>query len=178
MGGNSSEQHVRAAVAEAAVSSAELRRAMGHFATGVAIVTARDAECGPVGTTVSAITSLSLDPPLVLVCFDLTSTTLDAVRRHGAFAINVLGDRHGRLARRFAQRGGDKPWHEAVYRLGATGTPRLESALATLECRVDDRLAGGDHEIVLGRVLDIETAAPDLGPLLFYRGAFTSLSDA
>jgi len=150
---------------------------MGHFATGVAIVTARDQDGAPVGTTVNAITSLSLDPPLVLVCFDLTSATLDVVRRHGAFAINVLGHRQDRLARGFARRGGNKPWDEATYRLGATGTPCLESALATLECRVEDRLAGGDHEIILGRALDIKTAAAGLGPLLFYRGGFTSLAD-
>lgn len=157
------------------MSPIDLRRVMGHFATGVAVVTARDADGMPAGTTVNAITSVSLEPPLVLVCLDLASTTLRALKDHGAFAINVLGAEHRLLAHGFAKRGAPKPWHEAHHRPGATGTPRLEHALAALECRVEHRLTAGDHELVLGRVVAAEVGEVEAGPLLFYRGDYSSL---
>src|ERR1700761_2576919 len=84
--------------AGASVSPADLREAMGLFATGVTVVTSVGADGEPVGTTANAVTSLSLDPPLVLVCFDLKSTTLTAIRGHGAFAVNVLGHRQAELS--------------------------------------------------------------------------------
>lgn len=157
------------------MSPLDLRHVMGHFATGVAVVTARDAYGIPAGTTVNAITSVSLDPPLVLICLDLASATLRAVIDHGAFAINVLGAEHRHLAHGFAKRGAPKPWHAADHHLGATGTPRLEAALAALECRVEHRLTAGDHELVVGRVVAAEVGEVEAGPLLFYRGDYSSL---
>lgn len=158
------------------VSGDELRHAMSHFASGVAIVTARGADGELAGTTVNAITSVSLEPPLVLVCFDRASVTLRAVRSHGAFVINVLGTEHGHLARGFAQRGSVKPWSRTDHRPGITGSPRLEGALVTLECQVERRLDGGDHEIVIGRVLDAEAVEGQNPPLLFYRGQFVTVA--
>ena len=155
-----------AAVGARAVAADELRHAMSHFATGVAIVTARGENGEPAGTTVNAITSLSLEPPLILVCFDLASATLRAVRSHGAFVINVLGTAHRHLAHGFAQRSGAKPWSTTSHRPGLTGTPRLDGVLMALECRVEHHLRGGDHEIVVGRVLDVETAPHRSQPLL------------
>lgn len=157
------------------VDGAGLRRVMGHFATGVAVVTALDSDGLPVGTTVNAISSVSLEPPLVLVCLDLASVTLRAVGEHGAFAINVLGAEHRHLASGFARRGALKPWHAARHRPGPTGVPRLEGVLAGLECRVEHRLRVGDHEIVVGRVVAAEVGSEHGGPLLFYRGAYSSL---
>lgn len=162
-------------VVEPTVSAIDLRRVMGYFATGVAVVTARDADGLPAGTTVNAITSVSLEPPLVLVCFDLSSATLRAVKDRGAFGINVLGAEHRFLAHGFAKRGALKPWHAAHHRPGATGTPRLEHALAVLECRVEHRLTAGDHELLLGRVVAAEVGEVEAGPLLFYRGEYSSL---
>jgi flavin reductase (DIM6/NTAB) family NADH-FMN oxidoreductase RutF len=166
-----------AAAGEREVAADELRYAMSHFATGVAIVTARGENWEPAGTTVNAITSLSLEPPLVLVCFDLASATLRAVRSHGAFVINVLGTAQGHLARGFAQRGGVRPWSTTSHRPGFTGTPRLDGVLMALECRVEHHLQGGDHEIVVGRVLDVETAPHRSQPLLFYRGAYRTVAE-
>jgi len=124
---------------------------------------------------VNAITSASLEPPLVLVCFGLASATLRAVRESAAFAINVLGAEHGHLASGFARRGECKPWRLARHQLGQTGTPRLEGVLAGLECRVEQRLPLGDHELVVGRVVAAEVGREAAEPLVFYRGAYSSL---
>src|SRR5258708_24175889 len=93
------------------VSPAELREAMGHFATGVTVITSVGEDGRPVGTTANAVTSLSLDPPLVLACFDLGSSTLRAIREHGAFVVNVLGHRQRHLSVNFARRGLAAAWH-------------------------------------------------------------------
>ena len=160
---------------ERSVDAASLRRVMGHFATGVAVVTAVDDRGQPVGTTVNAIASVSLEPPLVLVCLDLASTTLRALGDGAVFAINVLGAEHGHLASGFARRGAFKPWDAARHQPGPTGTPRLEGVLAGLECRVEHRLPLGDHELVVGRVVAAEVGRDAAEPLVFYRGNYSSL---
>jgi flavin reductase (DIM6/NTAB) family NADH-FMN oxidoreductase RutF len=149
---------------------------MGHFATGVTVVTTLGADGKPVGTTANAVTSLSLDPPLVLVCFDQESLTLEAIRAHGAFAVNVLAEPQRQLSVNFARRGLAAAWHGVRHRPGRTGSPRLDDVLATLECTVEHSLTGGDHEIVIGRVRDAEASGDDLAPLLFWRGGYASLS--
>ena len=159
------------------VSAAELRDTMGHFATGVTVVTSVDAEGKPVGTTANAVTSLSLDPPLVIVCFDLGSLTLRAVRGHGAFVVNVLAAPQLHLSRNFARRGLAAAWDGVRHRRGPTGSPRLEDVLAVLECTVEHALPGGDHEIIVGRVRHAETSANPNGPLVFFRGSYASLTD-
>jgi flavin reductase (DIM6/NTAB) family NADH-FMN oxidoreductase RutF len=157
------------------VSAAELRHAMGHFATGVTVITSVGADGRPVGTTANAVSSLSLDPPLVLVCFDQASQTLEAIRAHGAFAINVLAASQQELSANFACRGPAADWDGVRHRPGLTGSPRLDGVVATLECTVEHRLPGGDHEIVVGRVCDVETADDKAPPLLFWRGRYASL---
>jgi flavin reductase (DIM6/NTAB) family NADH-FMN oxidoreductase RutF len=157
------------------VTAAELRHAMGHFATGVTVVTSVGADGGPVGTTANAVSSLSLDPPLVLVCFDRSSQTLEAVHGHGAFAVNVLSAPQRELSANFARRGLAAVWDNVRHRPGLTGSPRLHGVLATLECTVEHRLPGGDHEIVVGRVRAVETSATETTPLLFWRGRYTCL---
>jgi 3-hydroxy-9,10-secoandrosta-1,3,5(10)-triene-9,17-dione monooxygenase reductase component len=158
------------------VSAAELREAMGHFATGVTVVTSVDGDGRPVGTTANAVTSLSLTPPLVLVCFDLGSMTLKAIRGHGAFVVNVLSAPQQHLSRNFARRGFAAAWDGVRHRRGPTGSPRLEDVLAVLECTVEHSLPGGDHEIVVGRVRHVETSATPAAPLVFFRGGYASLA--
>ena len=158
------------------VSAAELREAMGHFATGVTVVTSVDADGQPVGTTANAVTSLSLTPPLVLVCFDLGSMTLKAIRGHGAFVVNVLSAPQQHLSRNFARRGFAAAWDGVRHRRGPTGSPRLEDVLAVLECTVEHSLPGGDHEIIVGRVRHAETSSTPGAPLLFFRGSYASLT--
>jgi flavin reductase (DIM6/NTAB) family NADH-FMN oxidoreductase RutF len=162
--------------ARGGTTSAEFRHAIGHFATGVTVVTSIGADCRPVGTTASAVSSLSLDPPLVLVCFDRGSMTLEAVRAHGAFVINVLAAPQRYLSANFARRGVAAAWDGVPHRLGHTGSPRLDGVLAALECTVEHRLPGGDHEIVVGRVREVETGGDDAAPLLYWRGGYATLA--
>jgi flavin reductase (DIM6/NTAB) family NADH-FMN oxidoreductase RutF len=172
----SASSGVTPAVCPAGVSPAQLRDAMGHFATGVTVITSVDADGSPVGTTANAVTSLSLDPPLLLACFDLASTTLAAIRGHRAFVVNVLGERQRHLSANFARRGLAAAWDGVRHRRGPTGSPRLDGALAVLECTVEHSLPGGDHEIIVGRVRHVETGGHG-APLVFWRGGYASLGD-
>jgi len=157
------------------VSPAELREAMGHFATGVTVITSVGPDGKPVGTTANAVTSLSLEPPLVLACFELSSVTLAAIRDHGAFAVNVLGHRQRHLSANFAKRGLSAVWEGVTHHRGPTGSPRLADVIAVIECTLEHVLPGGDHEIVIGRVRHVETSGEGTNPLLFWRGTYTSI---
>ncbi len=158
------------------VSSADFRRAMGHFVTGVTVVTSLGADGQPIGTTANAVSSLSLDPPLVLVCFALESLTLEAVRSHGAFAVNVLTAPQRHLSVNFARRGLAAAWDGVRHhRGGPTSSPRLHGALAVIECTVEHRVPGGDHEIVIGRVRDVETSDGGAAPLVYWQGDYVTL---
>ena len=128
------------------------------------------------GTTANAVTSLSLAPPLILVCFDLGSLTLRAIRGHGAFVVNVLAAGQEHLSAGFARRGLAAAWDGIRHRHGPTGSPRLDGVLAVLECTVEHCLPGGDHEIVIGRVRHVDTSAVPAAPLVFFRGGYTSLA--
>jgi flavin reductase (DIM6/NTAB) family NADH-FMN oxidoreductase RutF len=157
------------------ITTAEFRHAIGHFATGVTVVTSVGPRGEPVGTTASAVSSLSLDPPLVLVCFHRASLTLAAIRAHGAFAVNVLAEPQRHLSASFARRGYAAVWDEVRHRPGPTGSPRLHGVLAALECTVEYRLPGGDHEIIVGRVRQVEAAGDGTEPLLYWRGGYATL---
>jgi flavin reductase (DIM6/NTAB) family NADH-FMN oxidoreductase RutF len=150
---------------------------MGHFATGVTVITSVDSAGRPVGTTANAVASLSLEPPLVLACFDLASVTLTAIKGHGAFVVNVLGARQRQLSANFARRGLAAAWDGVRHRRGPTGSPRLDGVLAVVECTVEHSLPGGDHEIIVGRVRHVETSGHG-APLVFWRGGYTSLGEA
>jgi flavin reductase (DIM6/NTAB) family NADH-FMN oxidoreductase RutF len=159
------------------VSSDDFRHAVGHFATGVTVVTSIGPDGEPVGTTANAVSSLSLDPPLILVCFDRSSVTLEAIRSHGAFVVNVLSAPQQELSTNFARRGLAAVWDGVEHRPGPTGSPRLQGTLAALECTVEHSLPGGDHEIIVGRVRYAETSGDGGAPLLFWRGSYLSLED-
>jgi flavin reductase (DIM6/NTAB) family NADH-FMN oxidoreductase RutF len=158
----------------ATVSPRALREAMGAFPTGVTVVTTVGAGGEPVGTTANAVTSLSLEPPLLLVCFARESRTLAAIGAHGGFAVNVLGARDRHLSAAFARSGAADAWEELEYSAGPSGSPCFARALAHLDCALERRLPGGDHEILVGRVLHATTGAED-EPLIFHRGRYTSV---
>jgi len=155
--------------------AAEFREAMGQLPTGVTVVTSVGDDGQPVGTTANAVTSLSLDPPLLLVCFDLGSATLRAIRGHGAFVVNVLGHRQRHLSANFARRGLAAAWDGVRHRRGPTGSPRLDGVIAVVECTVEHAFPGGDHEIIVGRVRHVESNADAAAPLIFWRGTYMSL---
>lgn len=151
------------------VDRLELRRVAGYFATGVTVVTSTGRDSAPCGLTVNSFTSLSLDPPLVLVCFDRTARSLACIDAAGRFAVNVLAEGQEELSRLFASKEGQK-FTNVPTRPGATGLPLLVGAHAHIECTTAERLAGGDHVIFIGRVDAV--AAGEGRPLLFYRGRY------
>lgn len=158
------------------MTSDQIRHALGHFATGVTVVTSLGTEGVPVGTTASAVSSLSLDPPLLLVCLARSSATLAALHAHGAFAVNVLGAHQRELSARFARSGSAASWNDVSYRVSDRGLPLLRGSVATIECSLERCLDGGDHEIVIGRVRDLDLATGGMEPLLHYRGAYAGLA--
>ena len=159
------------------VSGDRLRRAMGHFATGVAVVSSIDAAGQPVGTTANAISSLSLDPPLVLVCLRRESRTLRVVLTRRRFALSVLEAGQEAIARQFAHSTKGRAWGVVPHNDGLlTGAPLIDSAPATLEAEVHDTADGGDHLIVIGRVLELWHTDDHVPPLVFHRGAYTRLA--
>jgi flavin reductase (DIM6/NTAB) family NADH-FMN oxidoreductase RutF len=153
------------------LTSDEFRNVIGHFATGVTVITAMQ-DGHPFGTTASAVTSLSLDPPMMLVCLDRESQTGRAVADVGRFAVNILGEGQADLARRFATKAPDK-FDGVATREGEYGEPLLADALATLECRVVEQTTGGTHVVFFG---EVENGSARAGaPLAYYRGQFGRL---
>ena len=155
-----------------AVSSLEYRAALRHFASGVTVVTTRDREGRPCGLTASAFTSVSLDPPLVLVCVDREATAHPAFEVYGWFAVNMLATGQEHLSRRFALSGGDK-FAGVAYHEGRARLPILGDVVAALECRIVHRYAGGDHSILVGEVEG--TALGGGPPLVYYGGDYHQL---
>lgn len=158
----------------APVDQGEFRRVLGHFATGVTVVTAPAGagEPGPAGFACQSFSSLSLDPPLVAFMVGRTSTTWPRIARAGVFCVNVLGAHQGALCRGFAVRGADKFAGVEYGTAPVSGSPRLAGALAWIDCTVHAVHTGGDHLIVVGRVDALDTADEDMAPLLFHKGHF------
>jgi 3-hydroxy-9,10-secoandrosta-1,3,5(10)-triene-9,17-dione monooxygenase reductase component len=152
------------------VDAQELRRLMGAWATGVSVITAAGDE-GPAGATANALSSLSLEPPLVLVCFDLNSRTLSAVRETERFCINILAEGQEWVSRLFAtKKSQEEKFSEVAHRV-VEGAPVIDGCLAHLVCTLDSELRRGDHVIAIGYVIEgslDETSAP----LLFYRSSY------
>jgi flavin reductase (DIM6/NTAB) family NADH-FMN oxidoreductase RutF len=144
------------------------KRAMRAFTSGVTVVTLRDGEALH-GITVSAFSSLSLDPPLVLVCIDKNAASHDVFARAGAFVVNILEAGQEGLSNLFASRDEDKfaraAWHE-----GVVGAPVLDGTFGVAECVLHDSLPGGDHTIFVGRV--VAASARDGMPLLYGQGGY------
>ena len=152
------------------VSPDEFRHVLSHFASGVTVVTTWDADGRPTGLTASAFTSVSLEPPLILVCVDHKAQSYPALRANGRFAVNILAAEHEAVSRRFASTSTDK-FDAVAYRPGTLGLPLIPEALAHLECRTVHAYPGGDHTIFVG---EVEAArARDGEPLLYFRGDYT-----
>ena len=155
------------------VDSKTQRQILGHFATGVTVVTS-DGEAGSHGMTANAFASLSLEPPLVLVAVDKRAAMLDYLRKNGCFAVNVLRLDQEDLSRRFAIPG-PKDFSDLAVSTAVTGSPILVDCVAFLDCRVHDVLPGGDHEIFIGEILAGECRGGE--PLLYYAGRYRRLAE-
>lgn len=156
------------------VDQLEFRRVMGHFATGVTVVTSHDGAGKLGGLTANSVASVSLDPPLVLVCVDKTSDSYPLFGASQSFAINILANEQETLSRRFAKSGGDK-FTGVAYRVGTTGCPILGDTIAFLDCRVRYTFEAGDHTIYVGEAVEIEVRS-ESDPLLYFRGGYRNLS--
>jgi flavin reductase (DIM6/NTAB) family NADH-FMN oxidoreductase RutF len=153
------------------------RRIVGSFPTGVAVVTCLDDSGAPRGLTTNAFTSVSLDPPMLLVCIDKTSNTLPALRGARAFAVNFLAAGRDELARRFATKAADKfsgvRWEPSET---AAGAPLLaDDAIAWAECTLANEIDAGDHVVLLARV-EGGRARDEGAPLMFFRRAYGAWS--
>ena len=158
---------------ESLIAQRHLRDVLGRFPTGIAIVTSKDPQTNrPVGLAVSSFNSLSLDPPLILWSIGLKSTSLNAFRSHRYFAVNVLADDQEHLCKAFARSGADK-FSGVNYDLGIADIPLLVGAAAHFQCETVERHPAGDHELYIGRVVDISTSKSE--PLVFHGGSFRRL---
>lgn len=156
------------------VDERSFRKALGCFASGVTVVTAADEAGRPVGVTVSAFSSVSLDPPLVLFCMDKSTKSLDAFKG-GRFAVNILNETQRQLSIQFASRMENK-WDGVDYETGAHGVPLLQGCLARLECSLHELVEGGDHLIFIGRVENLDHSTGG-HPLVYFRGAYAGLTE-
>jgi flavin reductase (DIM6/NTAB) family NADH-FMN oxidoreductase RutF len=150
------------------ITGEDFRRVLGSFATGVTVITANTPD-GPTGMAANSVTSVSLDPPLVLFCPAKASQTWPELRAAGRFCINVMAGHHEEVTRQFARKGADR-FAGVAYTDRETG-PALDDAVAWIECSLRDEHEAGDHTIVVANVLAIE-AADDGEPLVFFRGRY------
>jgi 3-hydroxy-9,10-secoandrosta-1,3,5(10)-triene-9,17-dione monooxygenase reductase component len=148
---------------------AALRTVLGHFATGVAIITALDGD-EPVGMACNSFTSVSLEPQLVLFCAAKSSTTWPSIQAAGRFCVNILAEDQEDVSRLFATRGADK-FRGMGWRPAESGSPILAGVLAWIDCITEAEHDGGDHLIVVGHVLDVGLPREE-GPLAFFRGGY------
>jgi 3-hydroxy-9,10-secoandrosta-1,3,5(10)-triene-9,17-dione monooxygenase reductase component len=147
----------------------DLRRVAGTFPTGVTILTAASAG-GPVGMAANSFTSLSLDPPLVLVCVGHSSSTWPLIEQTGEFCVNILAAGQEHLARRFALKGADR-FVDVGFGDSPNGSPLLDGALGFIDCSIERMVEGGDHLVVIGAVTDLGVLR-DGPPLVFHRSGF------
>jgi len=151
------------------VGQEKFRRVMGHFATGVSVVASRKADGEPVGLTVNALTSVSLEPPLILICLHQDADAHDFLLQAGHFGVSFLKADQGDLALKFSMDDPDDRFRELEVVDGSLGSPLILGALGWMECKVRQVHPGGDHSIIVAEVVACE--ASDGEPLLFYRGS-------
>ena len=150
------------------------RQALGWFATGVTIITTICPDGTPVGVTANSFSSVSLDPPLVLFSLARKAFSLAAFQESGRFAVNVLSGEQALLSNRFATASSDK-WRDVDFERGESGCPIIGGALASFDCTIHATCDGGDHLIIVGRVLRLRQALQG-DPLLFCRGSYRHLA--
>lgn len=154
------------------VGSDEFRRVCGRFATGITVVTTLDHDRNPHGLTVNSFTSVSLNPPLVLVCIDYRAKILETFRRAEQFGINVLSEGQRDVSQAFARRGENR-FQGVEWNAGESGVPLLPGALAWLECSLVNAVDAGDHAILIARVN--RAACHEGRPLLYFASAYEHL---
>ncbi len=157
------------------ISPDEFRHTLSHFASGVTIITVCDRDGKPTGLTANAFTSVSLDPPLILVCVDHKSQSYPALVAGKMFAVNILAHDQEHLSRRFATTKIENKFEGVAFTLSSMGLPLLESALAHLECAIVNVHLEGDHSIFVARVEQARAGAGSGHPLLYYRGRYDRL---
>jgi flavin reductase (DIM6/NTAB) family NADH-FMN oxidoreductase RutF len=158
------------------ISPDEFRRVLSHFVSGVTVITVCDGDGRPTGLTASAFTSVSLEPPLILVCVDHKAQSYPALMAGKRFAVNILNIEQEAVSRRFATTKIDNKFEGVPFTLSPLGLPLLDNALAQLECETVNVHVAGDHTIFVGRV---ERSAASSGvPLVYYRGKYDRLSGA
>jgi flavin reductase (DIM6/NTAB) family NADH-FMN oxidoreductase RutF len=160
-------------VDSAAVDPTAFREACGRFVTGVCVVTSFGSD-GPSGLTANAVSSLSLEPPLMIVCFDRSARTLSAVEHSRRFAVHFLARSQEQTAARFASKQTEQQKFDGVRWSERSRVPVLEDCLAGLACEVKELVPGGDHLIGIGEVVDLWTSEDE--PLVFFRGDYWALS--
>lgn len=157
------------------VDKQKFRDAMGHFASGVTVVTVSNGDGGIGGLTANAFSSLSLDPPLILICVDNQSKAREFLETEKAFTVHFLANDQEAVATAFAKRGPDKAngvkWH-----VSEQGRPVLDDYLVALECDLENQMEGGDHMIVVGRVKNIVLSNDERPPLTYFRGQMNALT--
>jgi len=164
----------------AVIGSDIFRKVMGHFVTGVTVVTALDGE-RPFGITVNALSSVSLDPPLVMVALDRRRFLTPIVRAGGRYAVCILSEDQQALSDCFAGapvEPGREEFCGAAWHAGTTGLPLIDGAIATLECTVVETFSAGDHDLFIGEVDVLAGAAEDTMPLLYYRRRYLRIERA
>jgi flavin reductase (DIM6/NTAB) family NADH-FMN oxidoreductase RutF len=156
------------------ITDSEFRRTLSHFATGVTVVTSRDAQGRPQGLTVNAFCSVSLTPPLVLVCIDRRSDANPGLRETGVFNVSVLAHDQREISKRFATRGAAK-FEGLTFADGDNGVPVIPGAIAVLECRLHASHEAGDHIIYVGEVTRL--ASHPGRPLIYHSAAYGRIED-
>ena len=151
-----------------------LRDAFGCFTTGVTVVTTRRPDGAPVGFTANSFASVSLDPPLALVCVDLAANSLAALDEAGVFVVNVLHAGQQDLARRFTRKDGDR-FATTPFETWETGAPVLDGCMANFECETHSAFDAGDHRVFIGRIVKVRMD-PDHEPLVFLRGGYCGVT--
>ncbi|HEX9447726.1 MAG TPA: flavin reductase family protein [Dongiaceae bacterium] len=151
----------------------DFRTALGHFATGITVVTSCASDGELLGVTANSFNSVSLDPPLILFSLEKRAFSLAAFEAAGCFAVNILGESQTSLSQNFARTRGDK-WGGIAYEKWTTGSPILTGCLAAFDCRTHAIYDGGDHRIFLGEVLRFDAKAEG-NPLVYFRGSYTAL---
>ncbi len=155
------------------VSEEQFKSALSRFASGITVITTVDGSGAPVGLTVTAFSSVSLHPPLVLVCVDKSANSHPAIALKGHFVVNMLAEEQEQLSSLFASRSVQNRFAHMPYRLNSNKIPVLDGCLASLECQVENIYEGGDHTIFVASVLDASTGEGK--PLLYFAGRYGRL---
>jgi flavin reductase (DIM6/NTAB) family NADH-FMN oxidoreductase RutF len=154
------------------IDQAAFKQAMSHFVSGVTVVTTEH-DGKQYGLTVASFASLSLNPPLVLVCVEKAVKSHDAIAAARSFGVSMLEEGQADISGRFASRS-DEKFAGLSFRRGTLGVPLIEGAICTLECRVSQQLPGGDHSIFVGEVVDAQTSEGK--PLVYFRSGYRQIT--